>query len=43
MAPHDNSELFISEYFKLVEDRDPTEFQKILEMKVRNQYYRNEV
>ena len=34
MTPHENSELFIEEYLKLVEEREQSEFQKILEMKV---------
>eukprot|EP00800_Vazella_pourtalesii_P019401 TRINITY_DN6566_c0_g1_i1.p1 TRINITY_DN6566_c0_g1~~TRINITY_DN6566_c0_g1_i1.p1 ORF type:complete len:652 (-),score=146.06 TRINITY_DN6566_c0_g1_i1:61-2016(-) len=33
MTPHENSELFIEEYLKLVEEREQSEFQKILEMK----------
>ena len=35
MTPHENSEIFINEYFHLVDERDQTEFQKVLEMKVR--------
>ena len=36
MTPHENSEMFIGEYLKLVEEREQSEFQKIIEMKVRS-------
>jgi len=37
MSPHEQAEEFISSYMKLMQaDSDVTNFQKVLEMKVRN-------
>lgn len=36
MSPQDPAEAFVDNYIKLIADTDTSNFQKLLEMKVRN-------
>lgn len=36
MSPHDPPQAFVDNFIRLLTDADVTEFQRVLEMKVRN-------